>query len=164
MVVPKPEKRRLAPDENVSLHNRRVAALICILMGLVIQITACTPAAAGEIRVAPGQEIALSPDQTAVIIGENLSLKFKAVSSDSRCPKGVACIWAGEAKCLMQVTLNGAVSEVVFTENGGADAYSRNVIGAYTASYRLTPYPEAGKPIAAGDYRLLLKVLKAGPV
>lgn len=33
----------------------------------------------------------------------NVTIKFKKVLSDSRCPRGVTCIWAGEAKVLVAI-------------------------------------------------------------
>ena len=41
----------------------------------------------------------------------NRSMKFKEVVSDSRCPKDVTCIWAGEAKVLVQIFENGKFLE-----------------------------------------------------
>ncbi|WP_010230960.1 hypothetical protein [Gillisia marina] len=34
---------------------------------------------------------------------KNKSIQFKKVISDSRCPKDVTCIWAGEAKVLVAI-------------------------------------------------------------
>jgi len=49
---------------------------------------------------------------------DNLEFKFVALESDSRCPKGVQCIWAGEAIALIDVFNNGEKIEqkrIVFT-------------------------------------------------
>lgn len=45
-------------------------------------------------------------------IGDNLefgdySIKFKEVISDSRCPRGVTCVWAGEVKVLVEFYEDG---------------------------------------------------------
>lgn len=42
--------------------------------------------------------------QSAAVTGETLSLTFDRVSSDSRCPVGVNCVWAGDAVLLFKVT------------------------------------------------------------
>lgn len=41
-------------------------------------------------------------------LGDN-SVKFLEVVSDSRCPEGVTCIWAGEAKVRIGIVKNGEV-------------------------------------------------------
>ncbi|MCH4822578.1 hypothetical protein ML462_05275 [Gramella lutea] len=45
-------------------------------------------------------------------VGDNLefgdySIKFKKIISDSRCPKGVTCVWAGEVEVLVEFYENG---------------------------------------------------------
>jgi hypothetical protein len=45
-----------------------------------------------------GKEFELKVDQQAVVEGEGLTIAFESVLEDSRCPKGVDCIWSGNAK------------------------------------------------------------------
>ena len=49
----------------------------------------------------------------------------------------------------------------IFTVNGASDGYSQGTFSGYRGFFKLSPYPTVGKPIATGDYRLLLKVEKA---
>lgn len=44
---------------------------------------------------------------TRTAIDSSLEIEFVKVLSDSRCPKDVQCIWAGEAKILVKVYRNG---------------------------------------------------------
>ncbi len=96
----------------------------------------------------------------------NLAIKFKEVISDSRCPKGVTCIWAGEAKVLVGVyednrlvgeeilTLTTAGSEI----SGFGDYFSAmnlQVIGG-----NLQPYPVIGQKTVMEDYCLRLQFKK----
>lgn len=96
----------------------------------------------------------------------NLAIKFKKVISDSRCPKGVTCIWAGEAKVLVGVyednrlvgeeilTLTTAGSEI----SGFGDYFSAmnlQVIGG-----NLQPYPVIGQKTVMEDYCLRLQFKK----
>jgi hypothetical protein len=134
--------------------------LACLLTPAIL-LAACAPAAGGEIQAAPGQECILAPGQTAVIIGEELLLTFEAVTADSRCPQGVTCVWAGEAKCQMTISSKGTRSGTVFTVKGGSDGYSESVFGGYRASFNLQPYPMAGQKLPDRNYRLLLKIVKA---
>ena len=112
-----------------------------------------------KISTSLGQEFTLPAGQTAVISGENLKFKFVEVTADSRCAKGVECVWAGEAKCQMLIMYYKSISSVVFTQSGGSDN-NREVFNQYTINFRLEPYPEAGKPIAAPDYKLVMTVTK----
>ena len=95
---------------------------------------------------------------------ENKSIRFKQVVSDSRCPKDVTCIWAGEAKVLVEVLENGKfVEEKVIslrdTDNfkfGFADSDIRYSLDAL----ELYPYPTSKHKIEASDYCLKIKFSK----
>lgn len=91
----------------------------------------------------------------------NISLNFKNVVSDSRCPKDVTCIWAGEAVVSIEVYENGkCIEEKLITVNsshislefpGGDFLYKITGIS-------LSPLPTVkGKNIPA-EYRLNLRV------
>lgn len=74
----------------------------------------------------------------------NRSLKFKDVISDSRCPRNVTCIWAGEAKVLVEIFENGRFLEekilLVNSKNSTLNFLSEAV--AYSISgIDLMPYP-----------------------
>ncbi len=81
------------------------------------------------------------------------SVKFIGVKSDSRCPKGVTCIWPGEAKLVLGIHFDGRYfeKEVVIQGTGGEFPVSEDF---RIQVYNLSPYPEATKPIAPEDYRL----------
>jgi len=57
----------------------------------------------------------LSINQTAVISGANLRIKFLEVF-DSRCPTGTLCIVPGEAKSIVQI--NKASNNVTLMQPG----------------------------------------------
>jgi hypothetical protein len=139
---------------------KRILFLIGFLIVPVLLSTGCLPVNTNVIKTSLNQEFTLPVGQTAVINGEDLSLKFERVTTDSRCAKGNTCIWAGEAKCQVQVKHNEVSSSVVFTIPGSSEGTARNFIDGYTASFNLEPYPEAGKQIAESDYALLLKITK----
>jgi hypothetical protein len=114
---------------------------------------------AANVTASLGQEFTLPAGQTAVISGENLKLKFVEVEGDSRCAKGVECVWAGEAKCLMLITYYKSLSSVVFTQSGGNEN-NQEVFQQYKVSFKLEPYPEYGKQIAPSEYKLVMTVTK----
>lgn len=101
----------------------------------------------------------LAPGQTFTLEGK--SLKFKEVISDSRCPKGTTCIWAGEAKVLVEVFQNGKRLEEKIISLGESGNLPGNLFGdeSYNISkFSLAPYPEISGKIPASDYRLMLEV------
>lgn len=95
---------------------------------------------------------------------ENIEFKFVAVESDSRCPKGVQCVWAGEAIVLVDVFENGKKIEqkrLVFSPS----TQLQNALGNLFSSEKLkvsglniAPYPEHGTKIKAEDYYVQLSV------
>jgi hypothetical protein len=112
-----------------------------------------------QIGASPGQEFTLPIGKTAVIIGEDLSLKFVDVTADSRCPAGVVCVWAGEAKCWMSVTYQGSESDVFFTQPGSSEG-AEDLFQQYRVSFKLEPYPESGQQINKSDYKLVMTIIK----
>jgi hypothetical protein len=108
-----------------------------------------TPAALNE-------EFRLLIGETAAITGEGLLIKFEAVTADSRCPQGVTCIWAGEAKCQTIVTLNKTTTPLILTVSGSS--ISQTVFEGYTLNFNLEPYPQAQQTIAKNSYVLVMKI------
>ena len=94
---------------------------------------------------------------------EGKSVRFKEIISDSRCPKGVTCIWAGEAKVLVEILEEGEVcGERELTISGAAEAVSlQQLFPGESISLLpavLAPYPEISKEIGREDYKLSLQV------
>jgi hypothetical protein len=113
----------------------------------------------GSIKTTLGQEFTLRLGQTAQIEGEQLSITFNGVSEDSRCPRDVLCIRAGEVKCEMTVTYQGSSSSITLIQPGMTEPASETYRG-YRIIYSVEPYPDAGKPISPAEYRLNLTVQK----
>lgn len=95
---------------------------------------------------------------------EDIDIKFVEVVTDSRCPKGVSCVWAGEAKVLVDIYKAGKKidqKEIVFnTSNQFVDKLA-NIFASETlniSGYTLSPYPEYGKKIKTEDYYLQLDI------
>lgn len=93
----------------------------------------------------------------------NMTVTLIKVINDSRCPIGVTCIWAGEAKVLVEVRKNGNTEqkEIVIMANGttNSSAFIATDGDVSINAVNLLPYPEEGKPI--GDYVLKINVTKA---
>lgn len=81
-----------------------------------------------------------------------LKIKFLEVIEDSRCPTGVDCIWAGNAKIKVQVV--GSHSSQVFEFNTNIGAKGDIFDGWAITIDNLTPYPHADKPINPKSYKV----------
>lgn len=87
-------------------------------------------------------------------------VKFKKIITDSRCPKSVMCIRAGEADVLVSIYKNGdfikdkkiridASGFVMETTNLAFNAEDFKIYG-----FNLSPYPEGVKDVSEQDYKL----------
>jgi hypothetical protein len=134
--------------------------LVMLVLGTLLGLIAgCSNAGGGDFSVQIGKEFTLPAGKTAAVSGEKLLIKLVSVQ-DSRCPQGVTCIQAGEAKCLMQITLEGKVSEVTFTSTNGTGAFGGAYFDQYRFLFQVLPYPVAGRTTAATDYKMIMTVGK----
>ncbi|WP_299674128.1 hypothetical protein [uncultured Dokdonia sp.] len=109
--------------------------------------------------------IAVNPVSYKLGIGEHqqinaVEITFLEVIEDSRCPKDVNCVWAGQAKIKVRVKEKGEESiekEVIFDASGKSNTLyvsDKFVIKAV----RLSPYPETSTAISNRVYYLELQV------
>jgi hypothetical protein len=145
----------------------KIISIVISVMSLSILLIG-NAGCSGEQKASLGQQFTLPINRTAVIDSENLSIKFDKVTTDSRCPKGVVCIWAGEARCQTYIKINNAgttLTPLELVDQGGqVEGYSQAIWNsngaAYNINFRLDPYPEAGKTINNSDYRLVMVIAK----
>lgn len=124
-----------------------------ITLGLLLVFGCAAPA--DEVNL--DQQFTLSPGQKATVVGENLTIKFIKVTGDSRCPTGVQCIQAGDAKSQIQITYSGKTYSGTFTQLGNSGPATTSFEN-YEIVFNILPYPEAGKEIEDKDYRLQLTI------
>ena len=60
------------------------------------------------------EPFSLAVGETVTVDGTDLSLTFAAVPRDSRCPRDVTCIVAGEAVVVLEARLGGQETELTF--------------------------------------------------
>lgn len=137
--------------------KRKLFILLLAITGLVL---AGCGGGISEFEAGLGEEFSLSTGESAIIKGENLKITFLEVLGDSRCPKNVTCIWAGQATCRVRLISNGTIEKVELTEPGLSDQHIQQVYQDYQLSFRLLPYPESDKEITPGEYYLLLTISK----
>jgi len=108
----------------------------------------------------PAVLVDLHPGQSFRPPGSTFTARFDSVTSDSRCPLGVQCIWAGD----------GATGLTIVWDVGPANActlhttLSPNIItvgGYYIQLKELDPYPRYGTPTNPAAY---IALLQAGPI
>jgi hypothetical protein len=138
---------------------KKVFSIIGFLTVSFLLLAASLSCSTEKITASLGQEFTLYVGKTVNIGAEDLSIMFVEVDGDSRCPTGVQCVWAGEAKCRMSVKYQGSSSELVFTQLGG-NTGTQNLFNQYKVSFKLEPYPEYGKQIDKSDYRMVMTVTK----
>ena len=141
------------------MGKARLLSLIAIFLmfGLATGLSACSKqpvSATAEL----GQAFILEPGQTAVLKNEELTVKFVEIVSDSRCPKGVQCIWAGEVSSLIEIDYQNQKKEMVLKLLGSGEG--EDLFADYKISFSVEPYPEYGKELKAEDYRLHLTISK----
>ena len=69
-------------------------------------------------------------------------------------------MWAGQVNCVVEVTRTdtGVHQMVILIQPGLTGEESTQTFDGHSIDFLVTPYPEAGKPIAKDDYRLTLSV------
>ncbi|MBA4072914.1 MAG: hypothetical protein C0497_13905 [Gemmatimonas sp.] len=105
-----------------------------------------------------GENIEIRLGATIEIPDDTTRVQFTDVTSDSRCPTGAQCVWAGEAVALFTV---GGSQQVSLTL--GADASRATVIvrDKQFTIVALKPYPKLNETIAKGDYIATIRFTSA---
>lgn len=109
--------------------------------------------------VAVGQtfELGVAKSQT---VDSGLRVTLNSVTSDSRCPTDVTCVWAGDATLQLTVSAPG-----VPARNGELHAAKLDEslsIGGFEIHLReLRPAPLSTRPIAPADYVAVLVATEA---
>jgi hypothetical protein len=138
--------------------KRTILILLCLTV--IFSCTAgCSVKTPGQVEAELDSEFVLPIGTEAVIKGENLRIEFLEVTEDSRCPRNVECVWAGEAGYTLIISQDDNSEQVEITEPGagGQVSYTWQDYEIHTS---LEPYPQDPGDIEAGDYRLRMRVSK----
>lgn len=89
---------------------------------------------------------------------DGYTLTFKSVKSDGRCPEQVTCVWAGEAKVLLEI--DDGTDQQIYPVTIPAMGANRRIIA--TTQHKVYVKNLAPYPITAEDsitaYQLVLKI------
>jgi hypothetical protein len=140
-------------------------AAALLLTGL---LTACpadpsAPDVPGTVvaEVVPGDTFRLAPGEAVALEGTDLTVQFVGVTSDSRCPEDVTCVWEGDASVVAH-TIRAGQERVWLLHTPGETIGPRSVDvgdGWVLELTGLLPAPRSDRPIAARDYRAEFRVI-----
>lgn len=103
------------------------------------------------------QEFDIRVGQWVTIEGERLRVTFNRVAEDSRCPEGVQCVWAGNAKVVLRLS-KARKRASTMSLNTGVDPKLAAYRGYEVKLVKLDPYPKEGRPVRKRDYVATLVV------
>lgn len=155
----------------LSLH---VLAWLVLTLACVVAANVATAASPGGVGAAArrggaaqaarvGREFKLRTGRAVTFGREGLRLRFAGVASDSRCPAGVDCVWAGNAEVLVEAgTKSGkGKSTLRLNTNASPERPGEGKYGRYAVKLvGLSPRPREGRKIAAGQYTATLLVVE----
>lgn len=124
-----------------------------ILLG-VASLVGCAPAVLKEAQL--DQPFTLFVRQKATI--EDLQIRFISVPEDSRCPSDVSCVWAGNAKIVLGVSLHESTTETAITLNSNTEPAEAVYEGFRIRVVDLKPIPRSDRTINPAEYRVTLIV------
>jgi len=107
-------------------------------------------------------QIAVKIPLAEVIKLDGIEITFLKVLEDSRCPRNVECIRAGEAKVLVSIkSEEGEAVEKTLAIKNGLAAIAGLFMDKELQFLQLTPYPDANISVAdRAPYVLLMRAVK----
>ena len=136
----------------------RRASVLTLALALAAGAGACgADSPARPTPVDLGGEVTLAPGQSAATRDGRLEVRFFDVAEDSRCPRDVTCVWAGEVTLRLRLaprSQEGVERDVKQGESTIIDGLKIEVL-------RVQPVPVSTRPIARDEYRATLRVSTA---
>jgi len=131
-----------------------------ILIFAVLSLTVgFTPAIKDRKAVHLDKEFTLKIGQSAYLKKEDLTITFQSVADDSRCPRGVNCVWAGNAAVVVKVKRGGREAASL-TLNSNVNPKTAKYFSYEFSVADLSPYPSSDAKTSKRDYEATLIVQK----
>lgn len=105
-----------------------------------------------------GEPFQLRINQTAIIMPDNMSIRFLDMLEDSRCPTSVVCALAGQVTISLNIAELGPSFPNILNLTLGLNS-SANVDSHIVELLEVDPYPIGDETIPKGDYRANLMAL-----
>jgi hypothetical protein len=124
---------------------RRLAILV-----LLASAAGCRAPISGTV----GQPVALPVGQVATYDSIDLDLAFRRVVTDSRCPRGATCVWAGEAVVTAEARLRGGAPRTLELRlSAESDTTDGEPVGGHRVRLlALEPHPSTASPPDSAAY------------
>ena len=124
-----------------------LAAALCAFA--LAAVAGDKPRGGGSVEIRVGQERKAE--------GGDLRISFERVAEDSRCPEGVVCVWAGNARLSLRLsTWSGASRRV--TLNTATQPTRVSFRGRTLRIVEVRPPRREGQSTGQRDYRVTLEV------
>ena|SRR5690349_10300822 len=125
-------------------------------------LTALSLTTACAATLVPGNpvEFELAVGETARLADQDVSIEFKAVTADSRCPSDVTCVWAGDAALTLR--LGGVPGIQDTTLHTTLDPRTLTSGTTTLEILGLSPTPVSSTSTDPKSYRLRLRVTSTG--
>ncbi|MCO6493617.1 MAG: hypothetical protein J5I98_34675, partial [Phaeodactylibacter sp.] len=105
----------------------------------------------------PGKSFEMSYQDTGACSCGDLSITFRDVVEDSRCPTGAVCVWEGQARVQLDVQSEDGSQSIELAFQASRSSFDRDTVGGYAISLmNVSPHPREGQTIKKQDYRIRL--------
>ena len=123
----------------------------------ILVAAACSSGPGGPSTQQTGKdEYTIRYGESIVVQGTILEIGFQAVLADSRCPSDVVCIWQGEGRVELGLTMGDGPTIPAELNTNGPQTTTH---GGYTITLvGLDPYPVTTRPHETADYLVHLRV------
>jgi hypothetical protein len=113
-------------------------------------------------RTLQAGQFVLKPDESITSDDGSTKLTFLEVSEDSRCPTNVQCVWAGQVKVLIEVTLGTEIQQYTLVTVPAFEGDLSSIeFGDYTVTLtQVDPYPVHRQVTDPADYRATLDIVE----
>jgi len=138
-----------------------------IFLCIVILFASCKKESTNEPQNNPQPPYTLLYGQVVTVKSLNLELGFRDVTDDSRCPKGVICVWEGIAHS--RIWIKSPATDTIFIAASILGYCERNDttrhIAVDTSGFRITlmqldPYPVHATTHPKSDYSAMINIIK----
>jgi hypothetical protein len=131
-----------------------LAAAVALACGGVRDVAG--PSTRREARL--GAPFSLRAGESAALPAQDLTVGFEGVDGESRCPKDVQCVWAGDAAARIRVGRSGGSSQDLELHTNRRFATEAEAFGFVLKLVDLQPVPTSTGGVNPADYVVTLVV------
>ena len=143
----------------IRMASLALSCLVVFALGELRAANLDSNNAADVVRL--GREFKLSAGRQVTVKGTKLRIRFVTVENDSRCPKDVTCVWAGNAAVQLQLSTGRDSKRVTLNTSHSQSFVGETEYQGYGVKLiDLSPYPRSDRKIARRDYIATLLVSK----